>query len=210
MNTSGVFFTFEGPEGAGKSTQIKKVKRFLEDLGYSCLMIREPGGTRIGNQIREILLNPEYQEMAIQTEILLYAASRAQLVAEVVRPALEKKQIVLCDRYLDSSLAYQSFGAMQPLEDILKVNQVATGGLLPHRTYLLDIPVDISQIRMIQRGKKQDRMEQKEKMFHMRVREGYLQIAKMNPERFCLIDATKDPEQVFADIRQDLIQFLER
>lgn len=205
----GLFITFEGPEGAGKTTQIARVKEYLADQNISCTVVREPGGTAIGDLIRNILLDPHLEEMKQRTEILLYAASRAQLVEQVIRPALDKGEIVLCDRYVDSSIAYQSYGAMWSLDEVLKVNQVATGGLRPSRTYLLDLPVELGQKRIQSRGMKKDRMEQKEKMFHDRVREGYLALAQAEPDRFRVIRADAGIDEVFRQIVLDLKRMLE-
>ncbi|SEN64713.1 dTMP kinase [Lihuaxuella thermophila] len=204
----GLFITFEGPEGAGKTTQIARVKEYLADQNISCTVVREPGGTAVGDLIRNILLDPQLAEINQRTEILLYAASRAQLVEQVIRPALENGEIILCDRYVDSSIAYQSYGAMWSLDEVLKVNQVATGGLLPSRTYLLDLPVELGQKRIKSRGSKKDRMEQKEKMFHDRVREGYLALAQSEPDRFRVIRADAGIDEVFRQIMADLESML--
>lgn len=202
----GLFVTLEGPEGAGKTTQIQMIRDALKKMGISCRLVREPGGTEIGDQIRRILLRPESAEMRQRTEILLYAASRAQLVDEVIRPALERGELVLCDRFVDSSLAYQGFGAMWDVEEVRRINRMAAGGLVPDRTYLLDIPVDAGQERLQMRGKKKDRMELKEKMFHERVREGYLALARMEPDRIRVIDALQNPDDVHKAIMEDLIR----
>ncbi|WP_124726293.1 dTMP kinase [Staphylospora marina] len=200
----GRFITLEGPEGAGKTTQIQKIREKLRERGVSCTVVREPGGTRIGDRVREILLSPEFSNMCQRTEILLYASSRAQLVEEVIRPALERGEWVLCDRYVDSSLAYQGYGAMWDLEEVKIVNRIATGGLVPDRTYLLDIPVETGRERLRLRGKKKDRMEMKEKLFHERVRQGYLTLAEREPHRFRVVDGTKTPDEVHGAIMRDL------
>jgi dTMP kinase len=205
----GLFVTLEGPEGAGKTTQIQKIRTVLMEMGISCCLVREPGGTDIGDRIREILLSPECADMRQRTEILLYAASRAQLVEEVIRPALNRGEVVLCDRFVDSSLAYQGYGAQWNLEEVLAVNRIATGGLMPDRTFLLDIPVEAGQERLRIRGKKKDRMEMKEKMFHERVREGYLALARSEPDRIRVIDALQGPDKVLKEILDDLFHFLE-
>lgn len=206
----GIFITFEGPEGAGKTTQIGRVKQYFHERQIACIAVREPGGTAIGDLIRNILLDPDSKEMKQRTEILLYAASRAQLVEQVIRPALDRGEIVLCDRYVDSSIAYQSFGAMWKLEEVLQINQVATGGLRPDRTFLLDLPVEKGQERVLFRGLKKDRMELKEKMFHYRVREGYLKMAKAEPDRFRVIQAEQEADEVFKQIMLDLTAMIEK
>ncbi len=209
MELKGLFITFEGPEGAGKTTQIARVKEYLADQNISCTIVREPGGTAIGDLIRNILLDPHLQGIRQRTEILLYAASRAQLVEQVIRPALDKGQIILCDRFVDSSIAYQGYGAMWSLDEVRTVNRIATGGLRPSRTYLLDLPVELGHKRILSRGSKKDRMEQKEKMFHDRVRQGYLALAEAEPDRFRVIRADADIDQVFRQIILDLKRVLE-
>ncbi|MBA4495843.1 dTMP kinase [Paenactinomyces guangxiensis] len=200
---NGLFITFEGPEGAGKTTQIARLEQYLLDRKIPCIVVREPGGTNIGNLIRHILLNPELSEMKQRTEILLYAASRAQLVEQVIHPALSGGQVILCDRYVDSSIAYQGYGAMWDINEVMQVNRIATGGLRPDRTYLLDLPVELGLERIYFRGVKKDRMELKEKMFHNRVREGYLAIAQAEPERFRVIRANGEIDEVFNQILRD-------
>lgn len=200
----GCFITLEGPEGAGKSTQAKRIKEFLHRREVPSLLTREPGGTAIGDRIRSLLLDPSVEEMRIQTEVLLYAASRAQLVEQVIRPTLEKGWTVLCDRYVDSSVVYQAFGAGGSLEEVIRINQMATGGLLPDRTYLLDLPVEEGARRLENRGKSKDRIELKGQAYHQRVREGFRHLAGLHPERFCIIDATLSADQVFERIATDL------
>ncbi|MBA4603901.1 dTMP kinase [Thermoactinomyces mirandus] len=204
----GIFVTFEGPEGAGKTTQIKQVFQYLTDQGFRCLMVREPGGTEIGNRIRQILLDPELSEMEWKTEVLLYASSRAQLVREVIKPHLHQGFVVLCDRYIDSSLAYQGYGAEKSVSEVWKINEWATDGLTPDRTYLLDLPVELGQKRVLNRNAKKDRMELKEKMFHDRVRLGFREIACKENSRYCVIRADQPGEQVFADIIDDLMKWI--
>lgn len=199
----GLFITFEGPEGAGKSTQMQNLYRFLNASGIPCIKVREPGGTYIGDLIRNILLNPECSEMKQRTEILLYSAARAQLVEEVIRPALAREEVVLCDRYIDSSLAYQGYGARWSLDDVRSINRWATNGLVPDRTYLLDLPVDIGEERLQMRGIKKDRIEQKEKMFHERVREGYLSLAQSDPKRYLVLDGRKGVAELSEQILED-------
>lgn len=200
----GWLITLEGPEGGGKSTQIAMLRDFLERAGVSCTVVREPGGTAIGDRIREILLDPGASDMAVRTEILLYAASRAQLVERVIRPALRRGEVVLCDRFVDSSLAYQGFGASWDREEILMVNRVATGGLRPDRTYLLDVPVEESIRRLQFRGRGIDRIEQRGKNYHERVRQGFLHLAQAEPDRFLVVDACCPADEVFRILRRDL------
>ncbi|GAA5345708.1 dTMP kinase [Planifilum fimeticola] len=200
----GCLITLEGPEGGGKSTQVALLRDFLERAGVPCTVVREPGGTAIGDRIREILLDPRAADMTVRTEILLYAASRAQLVEQVILPALRRGEVVLCDRFVDSSLAYQGFGAPWDREEIRLVNRVATGGLRPDRTYLLDVPVEESIRRLQSRGRGIDRIEQKGKKFHERVRQGFLRLAQAEPDRFLVVDASRPAEEVFHLLRRDL------
>lgn len=206
----GLFITFEGPEGSGKTTQIKRIGEWLSKEKVEYMMVREPGGTSIGDSIRQIVLDPVNSEMAQTTEILLYAASRAQLVEEVIKPALEKGKVVLCDRYVDSSIVYQGYGAMWNLHDILQVNRVATGGLTPDRTYFLDIPVDVLERRLTERGNEKDRIEQRDREYHMRVRQGYITLAKDESARYRIINGIKHPDEVFEQIMRDLGKELPR
>lgn len=207
---NGVFITFEGPEGAGKTTQMKQICQWLEDQGVSYIQVREPGGTRIGNQIRELVLHPDFSEMSMLTEVLLYASSRAQLVNEIIIPALTEGKVVLCDRYIDSSVAYQSYGAGVPLETVLTINKKATSGLMPHRTYLLDIPQEISESRLIERGVGKDRIEQRDRSFHKRVREGYFELSTRYPQRFLVIQANQDMNSITEQLKQDLLQVMKQ
>jgi dTMP kinase len=204
----GLFITFEGPEGAGKTTQITLLEEYLGQKGVECIAVREPGGTPIGDRVRQILLSPEFSEMRPRTEILLYAASRAQLVEQVIRPALDQGKVVLCDRYVDSSIAYQGYGAQWELQEVIQINRWATGGLKPDRTYLLDLPIDISQSRMKNRGGKKDRMELKEKLFHERVREGFLALLKSDPERYRKLDARLSKEEIFTQLADDVMKLM--
>ena len=201
---NGWLITLEGPEGGGKSTQIALLRDFLERAGVPCTVVREPGGTAIGDRVREILLDPRAADMTVRTEILLYAASRAQLVEQVILPALRRGEVVLCDRFVDSSLAYQGFGAPWDREEIRLVNRVATGGLRPHRTYLLDVPVEESIRRLQSRGRGIDRIERKGKKFHERVRQGFLRLAQAEPDRFLVVDASRPADEVFHLLRRDL------
>lgn len=205
-----LFISFEGIEGAGKSTQIRMIKAYLEQQGILVRVVREPGGTWLGDQIRTLLLTPQETHMDHKTELLLYAASRAQLVEEVIRPSLAKGELVLCDRYVDSSIVYQGYGAEGDLREVIQVNQIATNGLMPQRTYLLDLPLTLSQERLRKRGQEKDRMEQKEMEFHRRVREGYLQLANEQPQRIKVIAAQQSPEKVFHEITSDLMKLLEK
>jgi dTMP kinase len=183
----------------------------LEEQGIPCLSVREPGGTTIGDAVRLTLLDPKHIHMKLQTETLLYAASRAQLVEEVIQPALSKGSVVLCDRYIDSSIVYQGYApASGNISDVIRINRFATKGLYPCRTYLLDISMEVFEERLQSRGRGKDRMEQKEIQFHQRVRDGYLALAKAQSERFVVVDATKEPDKVLREILDDLLPLVKR
>lgn len=201
----GLFITFEGIEGSGKSTQVKLLKEYLDQRGIPNIVIREPGGTIIGEKIRDVLLDRKNENMCLETELLLYAASRAQLVKEVIEPELRKGKVVICDRYIDSSVVYQGYPSFK--DKVLQINQLATNYLLPTRTYLLDIPVELSYTRLKMRGIPKDRIENKGKAYHHRVREAYLDWGAHNPSRFMIIDASKPIEEVAEEIQIDFKSF---
>lgn len=196
--TKGLFITFEGVEGSGKSTQIDLLKEFLSSKGYDVMTTREPGGTPIGDKIRKILLNPDFKEMDYRTEALLYAASRAQHVAEVITRALPKGRIVISDRYTDSSLAYQSFGRGLDQKRLESINKWATGDLDPDLTILLDIPAD-KGLKRTSRSLA-DRIEQENLEFHDRVSKGFLKVAKKFPKRIKIVDASRDVEEIHQEV----------
>jgi len=199
----GMFITFEGPEGSGKSTQIRLLDAQLRAGGIPTLLTREPGGTSTGEAIRRLLQHDSSDaEMAHRTEVLLFCASRAQIVEQVIRPAMEQGTWVLCDRFTDSTLAYQGYGRGFPLEELRTLNRFATGGLTPDLTLLLDIPVDESFRRMAARQSEIDRIERAERAFHERLRAGYLELAAAEPARFRVIDSAGPSEQTCAEVWQ--------
>jgi len=204
----GTFITVEGPDGAGKTTQLQLLNDVLKEKGYNVMMTREPGGTRVGNEIRSLILNPDFEEMKEMTEILLYAASRAQHVEELIRPALEAGTIILCDRFVDASLAYQGYGLGHPIDLVRQINDSATGGLAPDRTYLFDLTVTDSKKRMMDRGAL-DRIEQRDDAFRARVYEGFQQIAASDPERVQIVQANRPIEVIHQDLVEDVITYLE-
>lgn len=199
---SGLFVTFEGPDGSGKSTQIQKLAGFLEDRGIAHLLTHEPGGTPISDEIRKLLLNPDHEEMANETEVFLYAASRAQHVREKIIPALEAGKVVLCDRFVDASIAYQGYGLDIDVKKIKEINRFATGGLIPERSYFLDLSADRGRQRLMNRSGL-DRIERKQMAYHERVREAFLAIYEENPERICLLNGEKEKEELFLAIKTD-------
>jgi dTMP kinase len=185
---NGSFISLEGPEGAGKTTQVKLLSKQLEALGVPHIITRDPGGTPLGKQIRRILLNPENPVQPV-AELLLYQADRAQHVAEVIRPALESGKLVICDRYTDSTMAYQGYGRGLDFGLIEELNQIATGGLRPQLTILFDIESSEGLARLHPGG--HDRLEREAIEFHLKVRQGYLQLAQKEPERWRILDASK-------------------
>lgn len=201
----GKFITFEGPEGGGKTTQAKRLVSRLEAGGFEVLYTREPGGTPTGEAIREILQHDKSGEaICPETEVLLFAASRAQLVRHVILPALERGACVVCDRFVDSTTAYQGYGRGFPLDEILAINSFAIRGAVPDLTLLLDLDVKEGMGRLERRdtgGKKRyDRIEREAIAFHEKVRGGYLELARRYPERFRLLDAARPTGDVEADV----------
>ena len=208
MNKKGLFVTFEGIEGCGKSTQARLLAESLRNLGLSVLLTREPGGPRISEEIRTILLNKEFNEMNRLTEVFLYMASRAQHTLEWIIPAIEKGQIVICDRYYDSTYAYQGAAREIPEYEIETINTIATTGLKPDVTYIIDVPVEIGLERLHNGTKTEDidRLESEDIDFHRRVRAGYLKLAKKEPDRVVVIDGTKNIEEIHKDIMKNIKQ----
>ena len=202
-----LFITFEGVEGSGKTTQIQRLKRYLTQKGFPCRVTREPGGGPIGEKIRKILLNPEHRGMSPLSELLLYEASRAQHVIEVVKPFLKKGMIVLCDRFSDASIAYQGYGRKVDLKWVERLNRLSSQGIKPDITFLLDCPSHVGLKRALQRNQmlkkeKEERFEREKIQFHHRVRKGYLSIAKKEPHRVKVIDTREGEEKVFEKIRR--------
>ena len=203
----GKFITFEGPEGGGKSTQIRELAAFLETRGIPVLLAREPGGTKLGEQVRGLLQDDAAGEPpSPRTEVLLFLASRAQLVANVIAPALEQGVWVLCDRFDDSTFAYQGYGRGFDLDALRHLDTFATGGLVPDLTLLLDLPPDIGFARIAARqtdaGSEPDRFEREARAFHVRLRAGFLELAKRDPGRIAVIDAGQSKEEVAETVRK--------
>ena len=204
----GFFITFEGPEGSGKTTQIRLLAEQLTNAGHQVLLTREPGGTTIGNAIREILLNQAHTEMSPRAEALLFNAARAQLVAEVVRPALAQGKIVLSDRYTDSTLAYQGYGRAQDLTDLRALSEFATAHLAPDLTLFLDIDPVEGLRRKRACDDEWNRMEAQTVAFHQSVRQGYLQLASQEPARWRIVNANHDVATIQREIQQQVANLL--
>lgn len=213
---NGIFITFEGPDGAGKTTQLKKLAEELKKQGHDVLVTREPGGTAISDQIRSIILDPVNKEMVDQAEVLLYAASRAQHVHQLILPALAAGRIVLCDRFIDASVAYQAYGLGVDVDMVKAISRYASSGLQATRTYILDVPVEVSLARLHHRAsgtgenaQQLDRIEQKNVDYHSRVREGFHQIAADHPERVRVVNANRNEEEIAKEIWTDCNRLLE-
>ena len=205
MAARGVFITFEGGDGSGKSTQIQSVRDWFESRGREVIVTREPGGTELGTEIRRLVQNgPE--DVDARTEALLYAADRAYHVATVIAPALERGAVVLGDRYIDSSLAYQGAARSLGVDEIASLSAWATQGLYPSLTFLLDLPPEVGARR---RTDAPDRMERESMDFHERVRHEYLRLADAEPERIVVIDAVGTVDEVFSEIRGVLVERFE-
>lgn len=202
------FLAFEGLDGSGKSSLMAQLQTHLELKNRSYIKTREPGGTAVGDQLRHIILTKSAEAPTARTELLLYEASRAQHVDLVIRPALERKQWVICDRFSASSVAFQAGGRKISGADVTWLNNFATGGLEPHLNILLDLTVEESQRRRQQRafaaGESEDRIESEEASFHSRVREGFLQQARTNPKGWLVLDASQTQEKLFSILLMEL------
>lgn len=200
LRKPGLFITLEGPEGSGKSTHAPRLAEYLRSLGQNVLLTREPGGTSIGDQIRGILNDHANTAMQPHAEILLFCASRAQLVSQMMRPHLEKGGTVVCDRFSDSTLAYQGYGHGLNLATLRSITSFADGGLKPHLTILLDVPAEVGLARRRQSGGDWNRLDALEVEFHRRVRQGYLELARREPRRWFRIDSERGEEEVWEQI----------
>ena len=203
-----MFITFEGPDGSGKTTQVKRIGRKLIEKGFDIVYTRVPGGTEISDQVREILMNMKNKQMCPRTEILLFCAARAQLVEEVIRPALQSGKIVISDRYADSTLAYQGYGHGFEQETLKQLLNFTTGNLWPDLTFLLDISAEKGLRRRISNQEEWNRMDDYQLAFHERVRNGYHQLAAADPQRWEMIDADQSEEAVENEIMQRLARRL--
>lgn len=197
----GIFISIEGPDGSGKSTQIENIKQFFSDKNIDMVFTREPGGTAIGERIRDIILDKNCKEMSYMAEAMLYAASRAQHVEEVIKPALEAGKIVMCDRFVDSSIAYQGYGRKLG-EAVAIINSFAIGNCIPDITFLLKLDPSIGRGRI--KASDQDRLEQEQDDFHFDVYTGYLELEEKYKDRIVGIDASKSIEEIRLDIYKKL------
>jgi dTMP kinase len=204
-----MFITLEGPEGSGKTSQMPRLASRLEKEGYSVLATREPGGTSIGDQIRGVLFDLGNTDMHPRSEILLFQASRAQLVEQLIRPALRKHKVVLCDRYADSTLAYQGYGHQVDLQQLSEIVHFATGGLKPDLTLFLDVDVE-EGLKRRDSGGDWNRLDDYDPEFHRRVYAGYQKLIKAEPARWVVVDAAQSPNQVAEAIQQIVLERLKQ
>ena len=197
-----MFITLEGIEGSGKTTQIKNIVEFLENKGYDCVVTREPGGTKIGEKIRSILLDPENRDMEPACELLLYFSDRVQHIKELINPALSEGKTIICDRFFDATLVYQGYARGLSIDLIIKLHEMIAYGLKPDITILLDLLPEIGlsraweQIDNGSRSGDETRFEKETLLFHEKIRAGYLELARLEPKRFRIIDASKNKDQV--------------
>lgn len=200
----GCFITFEGADGCGKTTQSKLVQEYLENSGYEVIWTREPGAKGLGQNIRELLLHYD-GEVAPMCEAFLFLADRAQHIEHLIKPAVDEGKIVICDRHTDSTIAYQGYGRGEDIKQLKYLNSLATGDIKPDLTFVFDVSTEVAQKRV---GDEKDRMESAGMEFHKKVRQGYLEIAKQEPERVKVIDANNNIERVFEDTKKMLEKFL--
>lgn len=204
----GIFITFEGIDGSGKTTQIELLNSFLKQSGFDVVVTREPGGTDIGDKIRKILLDSKNIQMSYRAETLLFLASRAELVLKVIQPSLNQGKIVICDRFFDSTIAYQGIARQLGAEKILDMSLWATENIIPDLTFLLSIDVWECENRIKNGKKKKDRIEKEEIDFKSKIQEGYMQLAGKNKERFVIVDGCLDIESVFAVVKSNTLRVL--
>ena len=200
----GLFFTFEGIDGCGKSTQVKETVQWLESQGLPVTVTREPGGTVISEKIRQILISEEHEEMVKECELLLYLAARAQHVHEKIDPFLQKGNIVICDRFQEATFAYQGFGRNIELGFLKQMNNFATGGLIPDLSFVIDLDVELSFKRIERMKRKKDRIELGGKEFFCKIREGYRKLALMDPQRIKVLDGSLPINELTGQIREEI------
>ena len=204
----GIFITFEGIDGSGKTTQIELMNSFLKQSGFDVVLTREPGGTDIGDKIRGILLDSKNIQMSYRAETLLFLASRAELVSKVIQPSLIQGKIIICDRFFDSTIAYQGIARQLGAEKILDMSLWATENIIPDLTFLLSIDVWECENRLKNGKKKKDRIEKEEIDFKSKIQEGYMQLAGKNKERFVIVDGCLEIESVFAVVKSNTLRVL--
>lgn len=204
-----MFITLEGPEGSGKTSHIPYLVEYLREKGYIVFPTREPGGTSIGEQIREVIHDLKNVEMHPRTETLLYQAARAQIVEQVIKPRLADGEIVISDRYYDSTIAYQGYGHQQDLEQVRALVKYATGGLVPDLSILLDVDIE-EGLRRKKKDNEWNRLDAYTVEFHQRVRRGYHEMVKAEPNRWAVVDAGKDWQSVQEQLRQKIMEFIGR
>lgn len=203
-----MFITLEGPEGSGKTSQLPALAAYLRQAGHEVIVTREPGGTAVGDQIRDVLMNLENVSILPRTEILLFLAARAQHVEGLIRPALKAGKLVLCDRFGDSTLAYQGYGHQTDLDTLRFLLNYSTGGLQPDLTLLLDVPVKAGLARKLDNTAEWNRLDAYAEAFHERVRQGYLSLAREEPDRWVVIDATQNQARVQEAMREAILSRL--
>jgi dTMP kinase len=205
-----MFISFEGGEGLGKSLQAAKLAETLRARGREVLLTREPGGTPLGERVRDVLLHAREIAMSAEAEALLFSAARAEHVRDIIRPALTAGRIVIGDRFFDSTLAYQGYGHGADLDGLRALTRFAVGDLVPHRTFLIDAPVDVvlARLQARERGGRWDRFHAGDRAFHERVREGYLRLAAAEPGRFAIVDGDRAEDEITADIRRRVDELL--
>ena len=204
-----MFITLEGPDGSGKTSQLSGLAEAVRSQGFELLTTREPGGTSIGDQIRQVLFDLKNKTMNPRTEILLFQASRAQLVEEIIRPALKSGTIVICDRYADSTLAYQGYGHGVDLDMLREIVSFATGGLKPDLTIFLDIPVE-EGLKRRNKGGDWNRLDDYDLAFHRRVRAGYTELIAAEPKRWMVVNAAQPPKAVSAELQKVVLERLKQ
>ena len=210
MKKKGLFITFEGLDGSGKTTQMEILNDYLKNRGFDVVTTIEPGGTKIGRKIRKILLDKENHDISPLAETLLFLASRAELVSEVIAPALKEGKIVLCDRFFDSTVVYQGIARGLGEKEILKMNLWATGGVVPDITFLLSVKVSKGKKRMSDADKKTDRIELEKDSFKEKIYRGYLDIAKKNKDRIVIIDGENSIKSISEEIKNKVCEYLEK
>lgn len=201
----GKFIVLDGPEGAGKSTQIERLLKRLRDMGRTATAVRDPGSTPVSERIREVLLDKRLPDMDVRTEVFLYMASRAEMMARIVRPALEVGLVVVSDRFVSSTVAYQGAGGGVEPELIWELGRIACAGIEPDLTIILDLDVDVGFSRM---KRERDRIESRDRAYHEKVREGFLAMARAQPDRFVVVDAARPADEVARDIEQAVMRVL--